>query len=86
MASDIMIKGHPDRSARVLLFAPLNRQDSTYNGLCYTSLGALAGTRKETATWATFFPLAARGILYAPPHRLDSIYHGLCYTSCRALA
>ena len=27
------------------LYAPSHRQDSTYHGLCYTSRGALAGTR-----------------------------------------
>ena len=32
-------------AARVLLYAPSQRQDSTYHGLCYTSRGALAGTR-----------------------------------------
>ena len=32
-------------AARVLLYAPSHRQDSTYHGLCYTSRGALAGTR-----------------------------------------
>ena len=32
-------------TARVLLYAPSHRQDSTYHGLCYTSRGALAGTR-----------------------------------------
>ena len=31
-------------TARVLLYAPSHRQDNTYNGLCYTSRGALAGT------------------------------------------
>ena len=31
-------------AARVLLYAPSHRQDSTYHGLCYTSRGALAGT------------------------------------------
>ena len=31
--------------ARVLLYAPSHRQDNTYHGLCYTSRGALAGTR-----------------------------------------
>ena len=30
-------------AARVLLYAPSHRQDSTYHGLCYTSRGALAG-------------------------------------------
>ena len=31
-------------AARVLLYAPSHRQDITYQGLCYTSRGALAGT------------------------------------------
>ena len=32
-------------TARVLLYAPSHRQDNTYHSLCYTSCGALAGTR-----------------------------------------
>ena len=32
-------------AARVLLYAPSHWQDSTYHGLCYTSRGALVGTR-----------------------------------------
>ena len=32
-------------AARVLLYAPFHRQDYTYHSLCYTSHGALAGTR-----------------------------------------
>ena len=35
-------------TARVLLYAPSHRQDSTYHGLCCTSRGALAGTRNTT--------------------------------------
>ena len=35
-------------AARVLLYAPSNRQDCTYNCLCYTSHGALAGTRNSS--------------------------------------
>ena len=35
-------------TARVLLYAPSHRQDSTYYGLCYTSSGALAGTRNRS--------------------------------------
>ena len=31
-------------TARVILYSPSHRQDSTYHGLCYTSRGALAGT------------------------------------------
>ena len=35
-------------TARVLLYAPSHRQDSTYHYLCYTSHGALAGTRNNS--------------------------------------
>ena len=35
-------------TARVLLYVPSHRQDSTYHGLCYTSRGALAGTRNSS--------------------------------------
>ena len=35
-------------AARVLLYAPSHRQDSTYHILCYTSRGALAGTRNSS--------------------------------------
>ena len=35
-------------TARVLLYAPSHKQDSTYLGLCYTSRGALAGTRNSS--------------------------------------
>ena len=34
-------------TARVLLYAPSHKQDSTYHSLCYTSRGALAGTRNS---------------------------------------
>ena len=34
-------------AARVLLCASSHRQDNTYHGLCYTSRGALAGTRQK---------------------------------------
>ena len=33
---------------RVLLYASSHRQDNTYHGLCYTSCGALAGTRNSS--------------------------------------
>ena len=63
MASDIWLRTiqivreetrchHTDYSfrltARVLLYAPSHRQDSTYHILCYTSRGALAGTRNSS--------------------------------------
>ena len=35
-------------TARVLLYAPPHIQDNTYHGLCYTSRGALAGTRNSS--------------------------------------
>ena len=35
-------------TARVVLYAPSHIQDSTYYGLCYTSRGALAGTRNSS--------------------------------------
>ena len=35
-------------TARVLLYAPSHRQDSTHHSLCYTSRGALAGTRNSS--------------------------------------
>ena len=35
-------------AARVLLYSPSHRQDSTYHGLCYTSRGAMAGTRNSS--------------------------------------
>ena len=70
--------------ARVLLYAPSHRQDSTYHGLCYTSHGALAGTRnssmgppnegsirRPTAPWANALPLS-----YAPlPSGVTSHLH-----------
>ena len=57
--------------ARVLLYAPSHRQDNTYHWLCYTSRGALAGTRNSSvgaphegsirrpiAPWANGLPLS----------------------------
>ena len=35
-------------TARVLLYAPSHRQDSSYHILCYTSCGALAGMRNSS--------------------------------------
>ena len=47
-------------TARVLLYAPSHRQDSTYHGLCYTSRGALDGTRYSSM---------------GPPWRIDPMFH-----------
>ena len=35
-------------AARVLLYASSHRHDNTYHGICYTSRGALAGTRNNS--------------------------------------
>ena len=57
-------------TARAILYAPSHRQDSTYHDLCYTSRGALAGTRNSSmgpptqsirrpiAPWANALPLS----------------------------
>ena len=47
-------------TARVLLYALSHRQDCTYHGLCYTSHGALAGTRNSSM---------------GPPWRIDPTTH-----------
>ena len=54
MASDIwlwtilIVRKETRLTARVLLYAPSHIQDNTYHGLCYTSRGALAGTRNSS--------------------------------------
>ena len=66
-------------TARVLLYAPSHRQDNTYHGLCYTSRGALAGTRNSSmgpphegsirrpiAPWANALPLSYVPLLKEP--------------------
>ena len=44
-------------AARVLLYAPSHRQDSTYHGLCYTSREALAGMRNSSIQYSGIFIL-----------------------------
>ena len=44
----LYIPTYPVIAARVLLYAPSQKQDNTYHGLCYTSRGALAGTRNSS--------------------------------------
>ena len=39
---------HYQLTAMVLLYAPSHRQYNTYHSLCYTSRGALAGTRNSS--------------------------------------
>ena len=62
-------------TARVLLYAPSHRQDSTYHSHCYTSRGELAGARNSSM---------------CPPWRINPTthhtmsersYHGVTYRS-----
>ena len=63
-------------TARVLLYAPSHIQDSTYHGLCYTSRGALAGTRNSSMGPPPKKPNTHRGTatrdLSAPSHRQNT--------------
>ena len=56
-------------TARVLLYAPSHRQDNTYHGLCYTSHGAVAGTRNSSMG-----PLH-EGSIRRPSHHERTLYH-----------
>ena len=51
-------------AARVLLYAPSHRQDSTYHGLCYTSRGALAGTRNSSMGLRTILIVRELNVLF----------------------
>ena len=42
-------------SSKGFLYAPSHRQDSTYHGLCYTSRGALTGTRNSSMIYDNSF-------------------------------
>ena len=57
-------------TARILLYAPSHRQDNTYYGLCYTSRGALAGTRNSSMggmrTGFSYYDIRAERVL--PPN------------------
>ena len=93
-----MLKNHSDSdrgnhmgysfrlAARILLYAPSHTQDCTNHGLCYTSRGALVGTRNSLMgpPWR-IDPTTHRTIFFYM-HRQDSTYHSLCYTSRGALA
>ena len=58
-------------AARVILYASSHRQDNTYHGLCYTSRGALAGTRNSS--------MGPQRRIYPTTHRTISerSYHGV---------
>ena len=67
-------------TARVLLYAPSHRQDSTYHGLWYTSRGALAGTRNSSMgpPWridpTTHRTMSERSCLGATSRSLEHLY------------
>ena len=80
-------------TARVLLYAPSHIQDNTYHGLCYTSRGALAGTRNSSmgpphegsirrpiAPWANALPLNYVPLLYMH-HSTDRIIHTTAFVT-----
>ena len=49
-------------TARVLLYAPFHRQDSTYHSLCYTSRGALAATTHRTMSEHPYHGATSRSL------------------------
>ena len=57
-------------TARLLLYALSHRQDNTYHGLCYTSRGALAGTRNSSMG-----PPHEGSIQWPTPWRIDPMTH-----------
>ena len=61
-------------TARVLLYAPSHRQDSTYHSLCYTSRGALA-TSMNTADNC----IGDRGSVFCPLAYVHFVYF---YVKC----
>ena len=56
-------------SSKGSLYASSNRQDNIYHGLCYTSRGALAGTRVVVNQFAQF-PILRYKIFHPNEHRL----------------
>ena len=64
-------------AARVLLYVPSHRQDNTYHGFCYTSCGALAGTRNSSMgpPWR-IAPMIHRTLSERSYHRTTSRSNG----------
>ena len=83
-------------TARVLLYALSNIQDNTYHGHCYTSRGALAGTRNSSmgprhegsiqrpiAPWANALPVSyvpLPCIIHADDNRITRYNQFMKYT------
>ena len=62
-------------TARVLLYAPSHRQDSTYHSLCYTSRGALAGTRNSSSQTVNITSDCVNLAVFLP---MTSCHHPVC--------
>ena len=67
-------------AARVLLYAPSHRQDSTYHGLCYTSCGALARNSVTGLYAAISWSHPEASSLFKSTSKARFI---LCHTSCQ---
>ena len=65
-------------AGRVLLYASSHIQDSIYHGLCYTSRGALAGTRNSSIDPTTHRTMNERSY-----HRAKSRFPGACMHPCK---
>ena len=61
-------------TARVLLYAPSYRQDCTYHSLCYTSRGALAGTRNSYILLPKILLNSVLEFFYLTTHSTHFIY------------
>ena len=68
-------------TARVLLYAPSHRQDNTYHGLCYTSCGALAGTRNSSISMG---PPHEGSNRRPAPRTIQRQFHPSCTTCMRS--
>ena len=65
-------------TARVLLYAPSHRQDNTYHGLCYTSRGALAGTRNGSTIVYVFIICLFQSLLHNWHNKVCLLYYPVC--------
>ena len=81
-------------AARVSLYASSHRQDNTYHGLCYTSCGALAGTRNSSmgpthegsiwrpiAPWANALTMDLHLTPFYMHHPTDRIAHTTAFVT-----
>ena len=69
--------------ARVLLYAPSHRQDSTYYGLCYTGHGSLVGTRNSSMgpPWRIDPNTLTTDLHLAPHERSDELHPTMAMTT-----